>query len=449
MNSDAAGDLVIGGLTAGSYSDFVVTLNGCTATDNASINLVDPNAPAIDAGADQEICEGEDVTLTADNPDGATISWDNGVTDGVVFNPAVGTVTYTVTADLLGCISTDQVDVTVHPNPIVSAGNDVLVCDGESVTLTGSGADSYVWDNGVTDGVTFSPSSTQTYNVVGTTTEGCVGTDDVIVTVEPLPTVSFDADNFEGCVPVTVTFTNTSSVPGTDCTWNFGDGSTATGCGQVTHTFNDIGCFDVTLEVTSANGCTSSSTVADYICVGGYPNAAFDFSPDQLTNIINQAQFTNNSTGAVGYEWDFGNGETSTDVNPSSTYPAVEDTFDVQLIATSPFGCKDTAYAIVPIIEELIIYVPNTFTPDKDEFNEVFKPIFTSGFDPLDYNLLIFNRWGEIIFESNNSEVGWDGTYGAESNDLVKDGTYVWKITFKTKINDDRQVEVGHVNLLR
>ena len=104
---------------------------------------------------------------------------------------------------------------------------------------------------------------------------------------------------------------------------------------------------------------------------------------------------------------------------------------------------------MIRIFEELIFYVPNTFTPDNDDFNEVFKPIFTSGFDPFDYKLLIFNRWGEVVFESNDSDVGWDGTYGADSDRIVKDGTYVWKIIFKTKKNDERIVEVGHVNLLK
>ncbi|PHR42956.1 MAG: hypothetical protein COA32_16850 [Fluviicola sp.] len=449
MTSNAAGEILINNLSAGTYSDFIVTLNGCTTTDNSSINLIDPNSPSVNAGPDQEICDGEDVTLTADNPDGAIINWNNGVNDGVPFSPAVGTNNYTVTADLAGCIATDQVIVTVHPNPNVNAGNDILVCEGASVTLTGSGADNYAWDNGVTNGVSFNPSSTQTYTVTGTTVNGCTGTDQVDVTIEPLPVVSFDADNFNGCVPVTVTFTNTSSVPGTDCTWNFGDGSTASGCGQVTHTFNDVGCFDVTLEVTSANGCTSTFTENDYICTSGYPIAAFGFTPNDLTTINTNVNFNNNSSGASTYEWNFGDGQTSTDVNPTHDYPAVEDTFVVQLIATSANGCKDTAYAVVRIFEELIFYVPNTFTPDNDDFNEVFKPIFTSGFDPFDYTLLIFNRWGEVVFESNNADVGWDGTYGAESDRIVRDGTYVWKIIFKTKKNDERMVEVGHVNVLK
>ena len=100
------------------------------------------------------------------------------------------------------------------------------------------------------------------------------------------------------------------------------------------------------------------------------------------------------------------------------------------------------------ITEELIFYVPNTFTPDNDDFNESFQPIFTSGFDPYDYTLYIFNRWGELIFESNDANVGWNGKYGVEG-EFVQDGTYVWKIEFKTKRNDERKVVVGHVNLLR
>ncbi|MEX1190338.1 MAG: PKD domain-containing protein [Brumimicrobium sp.] len=449
MTSDASGDILIDNLFAGTYSDFIVTLNGCTTVDNSSINLTDPNSPTVNAGTDQELCEGEDLTLTADNPDGANISWNNGVNDGVPFNQVVGTTNYTVTADLADCISTDQVSVTVHPNPDVNAGNDILICEGEIVTLTGSGADNYTWDNGIINGNSFSPNSTQTYTVTGTTNEGCEGTDQVNVTVEPIPIVSFEANNNNGCVPVTVTFTNTFDNPGTDCTWNFGDGSTATGCDEVTHTFNNEGCFDVSLEVTSGNGCTSSTTVNDYVCVSGYPNAAFTYSPDEVTTINTEVDFENGSSGAVTYEWEFGDGNSSSDINPTNTYPDVRDTFEVQLIATNEDGCSDTAYTVINILEDLIFYVPNTFTPDNDDFNESFKPIFTSGFDPYNYTLLIFNRWGEVIFESNDANVGWDGTYGVSSNTVVKEGTYVWKIIFKTNKNDERKEEIGHVNLLK
>jgi gliding motility-associated-like protein len=94
----------------------------------------------------------------------------------------------------------------------------------------------------------------------------------------------------------------------------------------------------------------------------------------------------------------------------------------------------------------LIFYIPNTFTPDDDAYNSTFFPVFTSGFDPQKYSMLIFDRWGELIFESRDAEVGWDGTYGGK---LMQDGTYIWKIEFKTKANDKRVMKVGHVNILR
>jgi gliding motility-associated-like protein len=80
-------------------------------------------------------------------------------------------------------------------------------------------------------------------------------------------------------------------------------------------------------------------------------------------------------------------------------------------------------------------------------YNQLFKPVFTSGYDPFDYTMLIYNRWGEVLFESHNAEFGWDGTYGADG--LVKEGVYTWKIEFKTKASDERKMIVGHVNVLR
>ena len=120
------------------------------------------------------------------------------------------------------------------------------------------------------------------------------------------------------------------------------------------------------------------------------------------------------------------------------------------LIAYSPFGCVDTAYSTIQIYEELIFYVPNTFTPDQNNYNPVFLPVFTSGFDPYDYNLKIFNRWGEIIFESFNHLVGWDGSYGMNGEiEMCQDGVYTWKIEFKVNRWDERRIAVGHVNLIR
>src|SRR5690554_27606 len=453
ITTDAAGEYIVTGLTAGSYIDYTVSdvdCPSCNTTENVTMTLTDPNAPTIDAGVDQEVCEGETVTLTAVNPDGATITWDNGVTDGVGFVSPVGTTNYTVTAEIANCFSSDVVSVLVHPTPTVSAGNDVEVCDGTQVTLQGSGAATYVWDNGVTDGTPFTLSvGTITYSVVGTSAFGCEASDQVDVTVNENPEVLFEADVTEGCTPLEVNLV--SLTPGAaDCQFTI-EGMQIDGC-DINYTFTNPGCYDVNLEVESVNGCVSDLTLNNYICIDNYPIADFTVEPGQLSNMNDEATFVNGSIGAETYDWSFGDGETSTENNPIHTYSVEEDgedAYEIQLIAYSELGCPDTAYVKLPFIEDLIYYVPNTFTPDGNKYNETFKPVFSSGFDPQDYNLKIFNRWGELIFESQNAAYGWDGTYGVDNNTIVKEGVYVWKIEFKKKYNDERIELVGHVNLLK
>jgi len=353
-------------------------------------------------------------------------------------------------ASVTGCSQTQTgtVTVTINDLPVVSAGNDLTICEGDQTVLTGTGAVNYVWDQGVVDGVLFTPAATNTYTVIGTDANGCSNSDDVTITLEPLPVVSFVGDVLSGCEPLEVTFTNTTPGNLTNCVWTFGNGTVVSGCGTVTTTFDTPGMFDVTLTTTSANGCTSSATYTDYIYVEGVPNASFTPSSSMISNLDSEVSFDNTSTGATDYQWDFGDATPgSTEESPSHIYPLdASGTYTVELIATSPLGCVDTAYAEIQLVEELIFYVPNTFTPDDDDYNPTFQPVFSSGYDPYDFTLLIFNRWGEIIFESHNADIGWDGTYGGS---LVQDGTYTWKIEFKTSNTDERKMVVGHVNMLR
>ena len=111
-------------------------------------------------------------------------------------------------------------------------------------------------------------------------------------------------------------------------------------------------------------------------------------------------------------------------------------------------GCIDSVQSVIQIKEDLLFYIPNTFTPDEDQFNQLFQPVFTSGFDPYDYTMLIYDRWGELIFETHNTNIGWNGTYGINRG-LVQDGTYNWKIEFKRSDSDERVMKVGHVNVVR
>jgi gliding motility-associated-like protein len=423
--------------------------NGCINTDLVDVT-VNP-LPLTDAGADQIVCIGTAVTLSGNNA--ATYSWDNGVTNNLAFTPSVGTVTYTVVGTTaFGCVASDQVVVTVNPLPVVFAGNNITICDGQSVTLTGSGAVNYTWNNGVLNGVQFTPTlGTTTYTVTGTSAAGCINTDQVDVLVNPNPVISFNPDITSGCTPVTVNFTNTTP-NSSNCVWTISNGTQVTGCGTVPVTFNQGGCYDVTLTTTATNGCTSTFTAYNLICVEDYPIAGFSTDNVEVSTLNTEVDFTNTSLGATTYEWSFGDGSAgSTDIDATHTYPDFESgNYEVTLVAMSPLGCADTAYATINVQEELLFYVPNTFTPDVDNYNPIFQPVFTSGFDPYDYTLLIFNRWGEIIFESHNAAIGWNGTYGSNGEiQMCQDGTYTWKIEFKTKANDERKMVVGHVNLIR
>lgn len=434
------------GLGAVPYTVTGTDAHGCHATDNVVVT-VHP-LPLIGAGPDLSICDGAAVTLSGTG--GITYTWNNNVVNGVSFVPLTGTVIYTVTGtNANGCVNTDQVVVTVHPNPHVQAGNDVIACAGSDITLTGSGAQSYTWNNGISNGIPFTPGYAFTYIVTGTTAAGCQGTDSLNVSIEALPVISIQPNVTTGCAPLEVTFTN-NSTGGVNCTWIFNNGGTAQGCGTIIHTFPYAGCYDVTFMTTSATGCTAQLVYEDLICLSADPKASFVPSPGLLTQMATTTEMINSSLGATTYLWDFGDyTPNSTLFEPSHSYPTAEaGDYIIMLIAYNAMGCSDTAYAHVEVQEDLLFFVPNAFTPDGDANNPVFQPVFTSGFDPQDFSLHIFNRWGQVVFESHDASKGWSGSYGVDGK-FAEDGVYTWKIEFKTTMSDERKMAVGHVTILR
>ncbi len=426
------------------YTVVGTDINGCSNTDELEIT-VNPS-PAVDAGEDLILCEGEDAVLSGSGA--IDYLWTDGIVDGVAFTPPAGTNVYVVTGtDANGCENSDEVEVTVNELPNVTAPDDFTVCDGTAITLSAVGAPALTWDGGVINGESFIPEGTAVYTVMGTNEFGCENSDDVTVTVEPLPNIVFQGDILVGCAPLDVTFTNLSMPGGTDCRWII-EGNIIEGCGPITYTFTESGCFDVTFGMTSASGCYTEKTYSSYVCLDETPDASFYVTPSVLDGSNPVAQFHNTTTGAISYEWSFGDGTAgSSDINPDHLFPPDYGEYNVELIASSVNGCTDAAYLTVRVLEDILYYVPNTFTPDGDNFNETFKPIFTSGFDPYDYHLLIYNRWGEIVFESFNAAHGWDGTYGDGA--ICEDGVYVWSIEFGDINDDKKHKESGHISLLK
>jgi gliding motility-associated-like protein len=149
----------------------------------------------------------------------------------------------------------------------------------------------------------------------------------------------------------------------------------------------------------------------------------------------------NLSQNAVYYEWDFGDGNTSTITNPSNIYdePGI---YYITLVAIDEKGCTDTITKRIGIEEEWYIYIPNAFTPDGNRLNNDFR-ISTVGIKELQIG--IYNRWGELIFEAHDKDFVWDGTYGGQ---IVTDNTYTYKVEFVTNSGREKTIH-GHVNALK
>lgn len=429
--------------------------NGCSDMDTVNVNI--KKLPTVELGPDTiTVCEGTQITLSvtpiASQGGANTFAWTpSSVVNNVAFTPTDSTLYKVIGSTLIGCKNSDSVMVYVNPVSTIFAGNDVNVCENETVTLTGSGANLYVWNNNIQNGVSFTPTLGSTTYTVTDTSDICSGFDSVVVNVYPLPDASFVADQLSGCTPLNVNFTN-NEPSSSNCIWTISNGTTLSGCGSVFNTFNQGGCFDVTLTVTTSNGCINSSTQNSIICVNETPMASFDVSSTTVESSDANVTFTNNSVGAVTYFWDFGDGsEISTEVNPEHDYANADfGNHLITLTAITPEGCRDSTTKIVRLSEYLLFFIPNTFTPDGDNFNQQFKPVFSSGYDPYNYSLFIYNRWGQTLFESHDANVGWDGTYGAGSSAMmVSEGIYTWRIVFKSSESDEYKTYSGHISLIR
>jgi gliding motility-associated-like protein len=266
----------------------------------------------------------------------------------------------------------------------------------------------------------------------------------MLVQISENPGVSFNADVLLGCSPLQGTL-STPSVNGATYLWQI-NGQQAGNTASISYNLPNVGCYDVELQV-DISGCSASALLSDYLCVEATPVVSFSYVPGEFSSPSELVSFNNGTQGASSYLWLYGDGNSSTQVEGTHTFTNTTGGYLVTLIASSPSGCTDSLTQFIGYQEPLIYYVPNTFTPDQDQFNQQWKPIFTSGFDPYDYHLSIFNRWGELIWESFNSETGWDGVYGKDSQ--VQEGIYTWEITFATKTNNEKQQITGTLNLLR
>jgi gliding motility-associated-like protein len=333
--------------------------------------------------------------------------------------------------DLLLCDNSDTVSVLVNPNPIVSAGMDESICDGELVVLNAFGSPNLYWSNGVINGTPFQQVvGIVDYVVYDSLATGCTANDTVRVEVLANPVVT--ANDAIICEGDEVVLEGEGAV---SYSW--------TGGIQDGVPFFPINSGAYTVTGIGENGC--SSEAESYVTVHKAPVVQFKISDMSLTTLNPVTGFENLTTGATTYEWNFGDGSAeSNEFEPTHIFPTEEaGEYEIILTAYSAEGCPGQAVKYIHVFQDYTIYVPNSFTPDHNGVNEVFKPVM-EGFDEDDFTLYIFNRWGDLIFESHDMQVGWDGTFAGQDFQ-VQDGAYTWKILAGLKDSSDSKIFVGHV----
>lgn len=373
--------------------------------------------------------------------------------ENVVYN-------YTATSTLNNCQGNiGELIVIVNPEPLADFSVvDYSPCENIPIVFTNltTPAANYFWTFGNgTSSIATNP--TYTYQGVNGSFDvtlyaansyGCTDSITKTLSVGSAPPVSFSASTDKACEGQTIIFTDNLNTPNTLLTWDFGDGTTSNNPQLVDHLYNSNGCFDVSLTVADATtGCAATITENDIVCL--YANPIANFTVDSVIHFTTNPvfEFTNGSLNGYTYIWDFGDGSSSVSTDIVHTYSPTINNYFVTLFTYNEAGCVDSMFMNVSVREELIYFVPNTFTPDINGVNDVFLPVFTSGFDVNEFSFEIYNRWGNLVFETDNYLKGWDGKL--MNGEKAQDGIYTWKIKFRGLLDEFGKYEVGHVTLIK
>ncbi|UTW65868.1 PKD domain-containing protein [bacterium SCSIO 12643] len=447
------------------------TLQGCNDTSTAQVEVYPP--VIADAQIDSIGCSPFYVQFNNNSIGASNYLWDLG--NGIISTNQNPDETYTNTGNTpitipitltstspYGCTDVYNNMITVYPQPIASflATPAVQAFPSTMVNITNTSAGSwtYNWDLGNgTQTSNMNPGTIDYLNIGDYTitliisNPYCADTAEQLIQILPPPPTADFTGGQDGCAPVTVSFTN-NSIYGTDYLWDFGDGNTSIQENPV-YTYFFPGIYTVSLKVTGVNG-TDTQTKVDIVEV--FPNAIanFDYQPIKVSTTGDKTFFYNQSANATIYNWDFGDGSTSTEENPIYQYQEVG-SFPITLIANNQYNCPDTLVHATYISVEATgdVTFPNAFVPDPSGpnggmydpgviDNSVFYPI-SQGVDQ--YHLVIYNRWGELVFETFDINQGWDGYYRGE---MSAQDVYVWKADV-ILVNGEQKVYSGDVTLLQ
>jgi gliding motility-associated-like protein len=325
--------------TPGNYTATLQVSQASCTTVSSSQTITVNALPNANAGPDVDICIGNTANLTATG--GTSYSWSNGVnTASNTVSPNV-TSTYTVTVYDNGCSATDQLTVTVHPNPVITAtANPTSICVGSNATVSATssvGGTTYSWNQGLGVGAshTVSPTTTTTYTVTGTSAAGCSGTADVQLTVNPTPVLTPSATSQTICQGNNTTISVSSNQAGTTYTWNQGLGAGAN------HTVSPTTTTTYTVTGTTGSGCTATADIT--ITVNPNPTITATANPTSICLGSNSIVSATSSVGGTTYSWNQGLGAGQS----HTVSPTVNTTYTVT--GTSAAGCTGTSNITVTV----------------------------------------------------------------------------------------------------
>ena len=454
-------DTIAENLPSGIYSVTLTDANGCEVSSSGVIDSPDP-VEVITNGT-EIICYGETINISGvgiGGNGGYSYTWSDATmsTEAIqAVNPLI-TTNYTVFAtDILGCIS-DTETITVGVNPALEVEITTIpeLCFGDSIDLSsmasqGNGGPYYYnWEviNDTNQVINVKPSNTVWYFVGASDSCSIDARDSIEVVINPNPTVFINSDLEEGCQPLTVAFDLNTDL-GTSYAWDLGNGETST-LETPEIIYPDTGVYHVSLTVTTDDGCTTSDIDSNLITVNPIPTAGFTPLPGITSTVAPTIHFADSSQGAITYVYTFGDDfsdeNSSTLANTSHEYN-LPGSYEVSQTVTNEFGCIDALTDTVFVLDGFILFFPDGFTPNGDGINDTWKPLGT-GVENDGYELWVYNRWGELIFNSTDYNEFWDGCYQGRSTIISQEGVYVWKLVLVDG-NSDSHFYYGNVSIVK
>jgi gliding motility-associated-like protein len=449
------------GLPTGIYTAYVQDVNGCPG-DSVDVFVATPQELTGFVTPDEYICQGDTVYFSVIGTGGTQpyiFDVNNGNSNSaLIVEPIFSDTSYFVNiTDVNGCtFDTDTMNVFVAPPPVLVTSNDTTICPGQPVGLSSLADDlvetyTYLWDTGDTIPYIYPIVSSDTTFYVTVTDECNVSTiDSISVNLFLDPIVTLVPDITGGCPPFQINYSIVvnQGLLASDLFWttNYGtiDSSNFT---NIYITYSVPGSGNLDLSFTSSNGCQVDTTFVNLVDVYGIPEAIFTMNPDPPSIFDTQVNLTNLSIDYTSNWWFFLGDSTNTEHSSIAVANLpVDTTVIVCLVVENNFGCYDTTCQSLLINNELLLYVPNCIILDGYSNNNIFKPV-TNYFHPDWYQLYIFNRWGELLFETEDVNQGWDGSYNGV---IVEDGVYVWKIIGAPMNNEaDLREWTGHVTVIK